>query len=196
MLNETEQKLKKAHRIKLLILMSLLLAPVVISYTLYFSDYRPGTVNYGELIEMEGFEGISKNQLDNTIFRPRDFHGRWTMISVDSGICNEVCEQKLYKMRQVRLVQNKEMNRVDRLWLIDDDETINERLIETYDGTLFVNAESSEMLASLKPIESQRKHIYLVDPLGNVMMRFPENANPSLMVDDLKRLLHLSQMEH
>ena len=196
MLNETEQKLKKAHRIKLLILMSLLLAPVVISYTLYFSDYRPGTVNYGELIEMEGFEGIGKNQLDNTIFRPRNFHGRWTMISVDSGICNEVCEQKLYKMRQVRLVQNKEMKRVDRLWLIDDDVVPNVELTKEYEGTLFVKTNDSALLDAIPPKESQRKHIYMVDPLGNLIMRYPEELNPTKMGKDIKRLLHVSQLEH
>jgi hypothetical protein len=99
-------------------------------------------------------------------------------------------------MRQVRLVQNKEMRRVERLWLIDDNATIDSSLLEKYEGTIFVNAKDSEFLESLKPTESQRLYIYLVDPIGNVMMRFPENADPSEMVDDLKRLLHVSQLEH
>lgn len=196
MLNETEQKIKKAHRQKLLAIMALLLVPVVISYALHYSDYRPGTINYGELIDMEDFKGDAVNQVDNTIFRPRDIHGKWTMIMVDSGNCNEYCDQKLYKMRQVRLVQNKEMHRVKRLWLIDDNVAIDPSLLEKYEGTIFVNAKDSELLESLKPTESQRLHIYLVDPIGNVMMRFPENADPSEMVEDLKRLLHVSQLEH
>lgn len=196
MLNETEKKIKRAHKQKLLAMMALLLAPVVISYALHYSGYRPGTINYGELIEMENFEGTAVNQFDKTIFRPRDVHGKWTMITVDSGDCDEYCNQKLYKMRQVRLVQNKEMHRVERLWLIDDNAAIKPSMTETYDGTLFVNAKDSDILQSLKPIESQRKHIYLVDPIGNVMMRFPENADPSAMVEDLKRLLHVSQLEH
>lgn len=196
MLNETEKKIKRAHKQKLLAMMALLLAPVVISYALHYSDYRPSTINYGELIDMENFEGTAVNQIDNTIFRSKDIHGKWTMLTVDSGDCDEYCNQKLYKMRQVRLVQNKEMHRVERLWLIDDNATIEPSLTETYDGTLFVNTKDSDILQSLKPIESQRKHIYLVDPIGNVMMRFPENADPSAMVEDLKRLLHVSQLEH
>lgn len=196
MLNEAEQKLKKAHKQKLLAMLALLLAPVVISYVLHYSDYRPGTVNYGELIDMVDFEGSAVNQVDNTIFRSRDIHGKWTMVTVDSGDCNEYCDQKLYKMRQVRIVQNKEMHRVERLWLIDDNVTIDSRLLEEYDGTVFVDAKDSELLKSFKPNESQRLYMYLVDPIGNVMMRFPEDADPSEMVEDLKRLLHVSQLEH
>ena len=145
---------------------------------------------------MVDFEGSAVNQADNTIFRTRDLHGKWTMITVDSGDCNEYCDEKLYKMRQVRTVQNKEMHRVERLWLIDDDVTIDSRLLETYKGTIFVDAKDSELLESLKPIDSQRLYMYLVDPIGNVMMRFPEDADPSEMVEDLKRLLHVSQLEH
>ncbi len=195
MLSETEQKIKRAHKRKLLAMMALLLAPVVISFALHYSDYRPGTINYGELIDMEGFEGSGINQVNNTIFNASDIHGKWTMLTVDSGNCNEYCEQKLYKMRQVRLVQNKEMHRVERLWLIDDNVSIDSRYIEEYEGTLFVNAQDSDMLKRLKPVESQRLYMYLVDPIGNVMMRFPEDADPSEMVEDLKRLLHVSQLE-
>ena len=196
MLSEAEQKIKRAHKQKLLAMLALLLAPVVISYALHYSDYRPSTINYGELIDMEDFEGSAVNQVDNTIFRASDIHGKWTMLTVDSGDCNEYCEQKLYKMRQVRLVQNKEMRRVERLWLIDDNVSIDSRLIEEYEGTIFVNAKDSDFLELLKPMETQRLYMYLVDPIGNVMMRFPENADPSEMVDDLKRLLHVSQLEH
>jgi cytochrome oxidase Cu insertion factor (SCO1/SenC/PrrC family) len=196
MLNEAEKKLKKAHKRKLMAMIALLLTPIVISYALHYSDYRPGTINYGELIDMVDFEGSAVNQADNTIFRARDLHGKWTMITVDSGDCNEYCDEKLYKMRQVRTVQNKEMHRVERLWLIDDDVIIDSRLLEMYKGTIFVDAKDSELLESLKPIDSQRLYMYLVDPIGNVMMRFPEDADPSEMVEDLKRLLHVSQLEH
>ena len=196
MLSESEQKIKRAHKQKLLAMMALLLAPVVISFALHYSDYRPGTINYGELIDMEEFEGSAVNQEDDAIFRAGDIHGKWTMVTVDSGDCNEYCEQKLYKIRQVRTVQNKEMHRVERLWLIDDNVTIDSRFLEEYERTLFVNAKDSDLLEFLKPVESQRLYMYLVDPIGNVMMRFPENADPSEMVEDLKRLLHVSQLEH
>jgi len=99
-------------------------------------------------------------------------------------------------MRQVRTMQNKEMNRIERLWLIDDNEKVDPELLKNYEGTLFVNARDGELLEQIPTPESRRKHIYLIDPMGNLMMRFPENLEPRKMSDDIKRLLQVSQMEH
>ncbi len=193
MSNEIAQR---NHKRKLLILFALLCAPILISYFLHFSGYRPGSVNYGELIEIREFKGMGVNQVDNVIFRTRDMHGKWIMLMVDSGNCNEACQEKIYHMRQIRTVQNTEMHRVERVWLIDDDVPVDPALIEEFEGTFFVNSQGSELLADIPAEESNRNHIYLVDPIGNLMMRFPENADPSLIVNDVKRLLHVSQLEH
>jgi hypothetical protein len=115
---------------------------------------------------------------------------------VDSGSCDKACQQKIYHMRQVRLVQHKEKHRVERVWLIDDNEAVDPVLVEDYEGTLFINAKDSDLLAIIQDGELPRNHIYLIDPIGNLMMRFPEDEDPSLMVKDIKRLLHVSQLEH
>lgn len=174
----------------------LLLAPVVISYTLFFSDYRPESNNYGELLNIQKLSGSGVDQLDNTILRMRDLRGKWVMLMVNSGYCDEACQQKLYYMRQVRLVQNTEKHRVERLWLIDDNVPVDADLVEKYEGTHFVNARDSELLDLIPTKETQRNHIFLVDPMGNLMMRFPEDLDPSLMAKDIKHLLHVSQIEH
>jgi hypothetical protein len=88
------------------------------------------------------------------------------------------------------------MNRIERLWLIDDNEKVDPELLKNYEGTLFVNARDGELLEQIPTPESRRKHIYLIDPMGNLMMRFPENLEPRKMSDDIKRLLQVSQMEH
>ena len=193
MLNEN---VRKANRRKLVILLVLLCSPVVISFVLYFSDYRPGSINYGDLIGIQKLSGSGINQQDNTIFRMKDLQGKWVMLMVNSGHCDEACQLKLYHMRQVRLVQNTEKHRVERLWLIDDNVPADAELVEKYEGTLFINARDSELLDLIPTKESQRNHIFLVDPLGNLMMRFPAELNPTLMGKDIKRLLHVSQLEH
>lgn len=192
----SNEKAKSSHKRKLLILLALLCAPVLISYAIHYSGYRPGSMNYGELIDFRVMEGDGVNQFDNTIFRARDMHSKWTMLMVDSGNCDEACREKIYYMRQVRTVQNKEMHRVERVWLIDDDLSVNPALFEEFEGTFFVNAKGSELLASIPADKPNHDHIYLVDPLGNLMMRFPKKADPSLMVKDIKHLLHVSQVEH
>ncbi|GJL73300.1 MAG: hypothetical protein NMNS01_24990 [Nitrosomonas sp.] len=176
--------------------MLLLLAPVVISYTLFFSDYRPESSNYGELLNVQKLSGSGVDQSDNTILRMKDLRGKWVMLMVNSGHCDEACQLKLYYMRQVRLVQNTEKHRVERLWLIDDNVPVDADLVEKYEGTRFVNARDSELLELIATRETQQNHIFLVDPMGNLMMRFPEDLDPSLMAKDIKHLLHVSQIEH
>ncbi|MDO9312188.1 MAG: hypothetical protein Q7T85_10930, partial [Nitrosomonas sp.] len=96
MLNE---KIQKSNRRKFLLLMALMCAPVVISYALYFLDYKPESKHYGDLIPIVKVTGKGTNQADNTILRMKDLHGKWVLVTVDSGHCDEACQQKLYFMR-------------------------------------------------------------------------------------------------
>lgn len=192
----SKEIIKKSNRRKFILILVLLFSPVVISYTLFFMDYRPGSINYGDLVEIKKLSGSGVTQDSNIILRMRDLHGKWVMLTVDSGNCDAACQKKLYYMRQVRTMQNKEMNRIERLWLIDDNVKADSELFKNYEGTFFVNALDSELLDQIPTREIQRKHIYLIDPMGNLMMRFPENLEPRKMSDDIKRLLHVSQMEH
>ena len=180
-----------------LILLALLLGgPFIASYTLYFLDVRPGTVNYGELLDVKPLKGTASNEADDTIFRMRQLRGKWALVSVDSGACDEQCRQKLYYMRQVRLIQNTEKERVERVWLIDDGKTPTPELAHEYEGLRIINAKDSELLDGFPSNTSQRDHIYVVDPIGNLMMRFPKDPNPSKMAKDIKHLLKVSQLEH
>ncbi len=187
---------KKSNRRKLILIMVLLLSPIVASYTLFLSGYRPGSVNYGDLLEPQKLSGTGVTQRENEIFRIKNLRGKWVMLTIDSGDCNDACQQKLYYMRQIRTMQNKEMHRIERLWLVDDDVAIDDQLWNDYEGTVVVNAQDSELLNHIPNQERQRNHIFLIDPLGNLMLRFPENLEPRKMSDDIKRLLHVSQIEH
>ena len=193
MLNE---KIQKSNRRKFILLLALMCAPVVISYALYFLEYRPESKHYGDLIPIVKVTGNGTNQADNTILRMKDFHGKWVLVTVDSGHCDEACQAKLYFMRQVRLVQGKEKHRIERLWLVNDDVVPDMELVKQFEGTFFVNAKDSEILSFIETKEIQTKHIYLIDPIGNLMMRFPENVDGTKMGHDIKRLLHVSQLEH
>ncbi|AEJ00278.1 putative transmembrane protein [Nitrosomonas sp. Is79A3] len=193
MLNEQVQK---SNRRKLLLLLALMCAPVVISYALYFLDYKPESKHYGDLIPIVKVTGKATNQVDNTILRMKDLHGKWVLVTIDSGHCDEACQQKLYFMRQVRLVQGKQKHRIERLWLINDDVIPDAELVKEYEGTFFAKAQDSEILGFIETKEIQTKHIYLIDPMGNLMMRFPENVDGTKMGHDIKRLLHVSQLEH
>lgn len=174
----------------------LLCAPIIVSYILFFGNVRPDTDNYGDLLDVKTLTGSALNQTDQTIFRIRQLRGKWALISVDSGKCDEQCRQKLYYMRQVRLIQNAERERIERVWLIDDGELPAPEIVKEFEGMWFINAKDSDLLPAIPGKASQRDHIYLVDPIGNLMMRFPKDPDPKKMSKDIKRLLKVSQLEH
>lgn len=163
---------------------------------LYFFEYKPNSTHYGDLLPVTKVSGKGTNLVDNTIMRMKDLHGKWVLVTVDSGHCDEHCKEKLYFMRQVRTVQGKEKHRIERLWLINDNITPDAELVKEYEGTFFVNAKDTEILGFIENTEAQTKHIYLIDPIGNLMLRFPEKVDGTKMGRDLKRLLHVSQIEH
>lgn len=192
----SNEAIKKSNRRKLIGLLILMLSPVVLSYALYFSDFKPKSTHYGDLIPLVKMTGTGTNIVSNTILRMKDLHGKWVLVHVDSGVCNDACQKKLYIMRQVRLVQGKEKQRIERLWLINDDVDPDDRLLKDFEGTYFVKSQHSEMLDQIETKDRQTKYIYLIDPMGNLMMRFPEAVDGTKMGQDLKRLLQVSQMEH
>jgi hypothetical protein len=113
---------------------------------------------------------------------------------IDSAACDAYCEKKLYFMRQARLAQGKEMGRVERAFLITDKAPIAPEKLAPYEGTWFLRAGSREFLESFPAAGSRAAHIYLVDPLGNVILRYPRDPDPRRMIKDLQRLLKVSRI--
>ena len=102
---------------------------------------------------------------------------------------------KLYRMRQVRLTQGKDMERIERAWLIDDETRTCRRAGQpTMRAPASSQAPGSALLRRLPARGSVRDHIYIVDPLGNLMLRYPRDADPSRMKKDLTRLLKASRI--
>ncbi|MCC7546756.1 MAG: cytochrome c oxidase subunit I [Burkholderiales bacterium] len=160
--------------------------PLIGSYVLYLFWKPDEFVNYGELIRPvplargsapAGFEAV---------------RGKWTFLMFDSGACDAYCQRKLYIMRQVRLTQGEDMNRVERVWIVDDAHEPAAQLRNDYKGTHMLPA-GADLATGLAPAGAARDHIYLVDPLGNVMMRYPRDPDPSLIKKDLRRLLKSSR---
>ena len=164
------------------------LLPSVGSWLLYWLWEPDAHINYGELIApLPLAETPAPVEL-------RDLRGKWVFLMVDSGTCDEHCRRKLYAMRQVRLTQGKNMERIERAWLIDDGKSPAPELLAEYSGTRIVQAQGNELLSRLPVGTALRDHIYLVDPLGNVMLRYARDADPSRIKKDLTRLLKASRI--
>ena len=174
--------------------MLLMGAPIILSYLLYFLGTPSGSVNYGEPMETKPLPEAILHRIDNTSFSINQLRGKWVLLVIDSGVCEESCRKKLYYMRQVRLSQKTEMQRIERVLLIDDDRIPEINIEKEFKGTWLINAKNNKLLEAIPAKVSQHDHIYVIDPLGNLMMRFPKDVDPSLMLKDLKRLLKISQI--
>lgn len=151
-------------------------------------------MNTGELIEPLPLPETVLWRLDGTALPLSQLKGRWIMVQVDEARCAAACQRKLYQMRQVRLAQGRDMHRIERLWLVADDAPVAPPLIEEFAGTHILRARDKRFLARFPAQRDAREHIYLIDPLGNLMLRYARDADPSGMKRDLARLLKLSRL--
>jgi len=186
---------QRNSRRTLLLVAAVCIAPFVASFVLYYFWQPSGRVNYGELIE--GVTLPAGNFAPVGAGKSLDFarlRGRWIFVTVDSGACDDYCRKKLWKMRQVRLTQGKYPERIERAWLVSDAQAVAATVLKEYEGTWIANAQGNALLKLFPYRDAQRDHIYLVDPLGNVVLRYPKDADPSLMKKDLTRLLKVSRI--
>ncbi len=183
----SEEKRRRSARLNLIAIAAVALLPLVGSYLLYWFWKPAAFVNYGELLAAPLPELQAANALPQ-------LKGKWAFLMVDSGSCDDWCRRKLYIMRQVRLTQGKDMDRIERVWLLEDADVPAAALVSEYAGTHLLQAPSDALLAKLPATSSLRDHIYLVDPLGNLVLRYPRDADPSRIKKDLSRLLRASRI--
>src|SRR5690349_19381199 len=133
----------RASRNTLLLVAAAAILPLLVAYALYFY-WRPSAfINHGELLNPTSLADASVSQPDGSRFEFARFKGKWVMLMVDSGACDMFCQGKLYRIRQVRLTQGQNMERVERAWLIDDDRAPASQLVSDYAGTHLIRVKVS-----------------------------------------------------
>ncbi len=194
------EKNKQRHRgnWKLFAILAVCIAPVVASYLAYYVIKPQGRTNYGALIDSRDYPmpSLGATMLDGKPASLDAYKGKWIMLQISNAKCNASCQKKLYDMRQLRLAQGKDMDRIERIWLITDDKPLETILMREYDGTHLLRVKA-DALKSWLPAEAgttSADHIYMIDPLGNLMMRFPKDADPNKIKKDLAKLLKASRI--
>jgi hypothetical protein len=163
--------------------------PLVAAYVAYYLWQPEKRMNHGDLITPTPLPAGPLKTLDGTAFDLAAMKGKWLLLQAAAGACDERCRNRLYTMRQVRIAQGKDMARVERVWLLTDEAPPASGLLVEYEGTLVVRAAGSPLLAALPAPRDRSAHLYVVDPMGNLMMRFPEDPSPQGIIKDLGRLL-------
>jgi len=187
--------MKLTSRSKFLMLLGVFAVPVIAAYLAYFGWRPAGHTNYGDLLKVVPLQHTAGRMLDGTPFNLDALQGKWLMVHVGgAAACDADCAQQLYLTRQVRIAQGKEQSRIERLWVLTDPTSPDPVLLREHPG-LFVWRPDDAVFADQFPADQDRSaHIYLVDPLGNLMMRFPAAVDPKRMMKDLKLLLKASQI--
>ncbi len=185
-------------RWKMLAIFLVCAAPVVASYFTYYVVRPEGRRNFGELIELPrplpDQAGVS---LAGQTVNLKALRGQWLLLSVAGGACDEVCSRHLYLQRQLRESLGKEKERLDWVWLIPDDAPVADKLLPVLQNAMVLRVPLAGVSDWLAPASGQQlaQHLYLVDPMGNWMMRFPANlavASAAQVKRDLERLLRAS----
>lgn len=191
----SEQK-RNRGRWKLFAVLLVCAAPIILSYLTYYVIKPTGRTNYGTLIDPRErpIPAMASSTLDGRPETLEQYKGKWIMLKVGGGECGEACQKQLFAMRQWRLMQGKNMNRVERVWLVTDTQPLDTMTIRQYDGMHLLRA-PKDVVSQWLPAEKGTQpadHIYLIDPLGNLMMRFPADPDPRKVYKDIAKLLKAS----
>ncbi|NEX64316.1 SCO family protein [Noviherbaspirillum galbum] len=184
---------------KLLVVFAICASPLIASYFTYFVVKPQSRTNYGTLIDPRGYpipSSLGSASLDGKPEPLDTYKGKWIMLFPHDAECGEPCRKILHDMRQLRLAQGKDMDRLERVWLVTDKSPLDTTLMREYDGTHMLRADPSAVNAWL-PADNgtiPADHWYLIDPLGNLMMRFPKDADPNKIKRDLAKLLKASRI--
>jgi hypothetical protein len=183
---QTAERTAKGRR-TLLLLFLICLAPLVAAYVAFYVWRPTSQTSHGTVISPAQALSIASLQtIDGKPLAPA-MHLKWVLALRAPSSCDEPCKRQLYYMRQMRTMQAADMDRVGRLWVFDDGGKPDPKLLAEHSGLLVVN--NAGLAGALGPAGQ----IALIDPRGNLMMRFPENADPKGIVSDLQKLLKYSR---
>jgi cytochrome oxidase Cu insertion factor (SCO1/SenC/PrrC family) len=186
---------------RLLVIVAILFfAPLGLSFYLYYGrDWRPGShVNAGALIAPAvPLPALALPLRQGGTTGPQFLKGKWTFLYVQQGSCGDDCQRHLYDTRQVRTALDRDMPRVQRVFIADADCCDMQALRAMHPDLIVIDASPADAdLIKLLPRAAADKaeRTYLIDPLGNLMMFYDAGAKPKGMLEDMKRLLGLSHI--
>ena len=187
----------RSGRLKMLALFAVCVAPVVVSYFSYYVFRPQGQRNFGELVEQRPLPPVAATNLDGAAVALPSLKGQWLLVSVGGGACDPQCEKHLYLQRQLREALGKEKERMDWVWLVADGAPVRPELLPALQQATVLRVEEARLAAWLTPAAGRRlaDHLYVVDPMGNWMLRFPADldvAGAGKARRDLDRLLRAS----
>jgi hypothetical protein len=197
---------QRRGRRQLVILAAIFFVPLLVAFWLYYGpgDWRPtGGTNKGDLIDPAvPLPAVALARPDGTRTSPDFLRGRWTIAYVGDGACDERCRKALYLSRQSRVALNKDMDRVQRVFLATgnccDAAFMAAEHPDVSIAVLGDDADSQALLASFPELDgvgaASAGRSYVIDPLGNLVLSYSAAAPDKALLTDVKKLLKLSHI--
>jgi cytochrome oxidase Cu insertion factor (SCO1/SenC/PrrC family) len=193
---------RRRSRLGLLGLAALFFVPLALSFYLYYGTaWRPtGGAQHGELIDpARPLPAAGLQRPDGTPTGAEFLRGDWHLVFIGEAACDATCRETLVKGRQLRLALDKDVNRVSRVFLYHGAGLPPDDLAAEHPDLLVASLSGPAAAALLAafpadPPPLTAGYLYIVDPLGNLMMRYPPDAPPRAILTDLERLLRLSHI--
>ncbi len=173
-------------------------APVIASYFTYYVIRPQNIKSYGELIQpSRSLPSLQVSNLQGQTLSLPDLKNQWLLLSVAPGACDEACQERLYLQRQILTGLGRERDRLDWVWLINDDAEVPESIRPGLSEAVVLRVPQADLEAWLQPAAGRvlSDHFFLVDPMGEWMMRFPapiERQHAPRIKRDIERLLRAS----
>jgi len=202
-----DPKAQAKSRQKLLLIFAIFFVPLLLA-TLWLQMVRTGGGSWGNTsrgtlikpaVPLTEFSVPARGAAEP--FDLAAARGLWTLLYLPVGDCLDVCQRNLYHMRQVRLALNHRMDRVQRVVVANTPEQLAADLLTEYPGMHVLDGDALQKAALTDQVRAAEAAlpeisdgIYLIDPLGNLMMRFAADLPPKSMLKDIKHLLKVSRI--
>jgi cytochrome oxidase Cu insertion factor (SCO1/SenC/PrrC family) len=185
-------------RLKMVLILLACASPVIASYFTFYVIRPTGQPAHGVLVQppvdIPTAAALPLTDLQGKTVDPRSLRDQWLLVVVADGACDGTCEKLLYAQRQLRETLGKEKDRLDRVWLVTGDQPPRADLLPALAEASVLHAPREAVANWLKPAagETLSAHLYLVDPMGVWMMRFPAAFEPAKVKRDIERVLRAS----
>ncbi len=196
--NSNSKQQIRQGRWKLYLVIAICAAPLVLAYFTYYVIKPTSRTNYGTLLDPRQYPmpTLHTTLQGGPAEELTAYKGKWIMLQVSASDCQKQCQDGLFAMRQLRLMQGKDMDRIERVLLVTDQGPMETMLIREYDGMHILRADPN-ILNKWLPAEAgttTADRLYLIDPLGNLILRYPVNADPYKVKNDIVKLLKASSI--
>ena len=190
------------NKVTIIALLAVFILPLVLSWFFYsYGDLSGGKKNHGNLIQP--IRSLPDVELfDSYENRDKKLFGKWNIVYLHNGPCQETCVDNLYKLRQIRLATSKYAHRLQRVLVLEQNTPglYDQALTEEYKGQLLLFRDSlpegfvDQFILADETDPADKGRIYIIDPLGNLMMSYEADSDPIGIIEDLRLLIKVSRV--